>query len=208
MEPSAATAVRRDSPPVISDPADPRVRLVDAGAAIPHARLDVRYATANNFTGKTLYPIARCLLRKEAVEKLKLAAQRLYKQGIGVVLHDCYRPHSIQWKLWDVIPKEGYVANPRKGSVHNRGCAVDLSLYDLSTGKTLEMPSEYDEFNRKAWHSWKNAPALQLRNREVLRAAMTQAGFRANPMEWWHYELPRAGRYPLLDVPLDARVAE
>jgi len=175
---------------------------VDAAARIPDALLDVRYATSHNFTGRPLYPVARCLLLPGTAARLERAAARLRRQGLRVVLHDCYRPRSVQRALWAAMPKVGYVADPATGSHHNRGAAVDLSLADPA-GRPVALPTGYDAFGPKARAgATEGIPPAARRHRRLLRAAMEAEGFRVNPAEWWHYDAPEAAGAPLLDVPL------
>jgi D-alanyl-D-alanine dipeptidase len=178
--------------------------LVDAAGLIPDALLDVRYATADNLTGRPLYPVARCLLLPGPADRLARAAARLRRQGFRLVLHDCYRPLSVQRALWAAMPKVGYVADPASGSHHNRAAAVDLSLADAA-GRPVELPTAYDAFGPRARAGATEgiSPAAQ-RHRRTLRAAMEAEGFKVNPAEWWHYDAPEAAGAPLLDVPLDA----
>ncbi len=176
--------------------------LVDVTTAIPDAMLDLRYATENNFLGKKVYPDgARCLLRPETMERLQKAADALREKGYRIRLYDCFRPRSVQWEMWKILPKPGYVADPRKGSHHNRGTAVDLGL-STPDGREVEMPTPFDTFSRAAHHGYAGASKAAIRHRELLREAMERAGFRKNRMEWWHYSLPNAGRLPVLDEPL------
>lgn len=178
--------------------------LLEVSTRLPDAVIDLRYATADNFMGKAVYPPdARCLLLAPSLERLEAAARTLRAQGFRLKLHDCYRPHHVQYELWKVLPKPGYVADPKTGSNHNRGGAVDLSLVTLDGG-VVEMPSPYDFFGRAAHHGFDGGTPESRRNRERLRAAMTDAGFTINPMEWWHYDLPSARRYPLRDEPFTA----
>jgi D-alanyl-D-alanine dipeptidase len=175
--------------------------LVEVTTRIPDAVVDLRYATADNFMGKAVYPSeARCLLLEGAVRRLERAAQELRQKGYRLRLYDCYRPHSVQWELWKVYPKPGYVADPRTGSNHNRGGAVDLTLIQLDGG-VVTMPSAYDFFGEAAHHRYLGGNAQARANRQTLRAAMTSAGFTINPMEWWHYDLKEASRAPLRDEP-------
>lgn len=176
--------------------------LVEVKQVIPDVVLDLRYATGQNFLGRKVYPDgARCLLRKETVERLDVVAKALRKQGLRLRLYDCYRPRAVQWEMWAILPKPGYVADPRKGSNHNRGTAVDLTLADAA-GKELEMPTGFDSFEKAAHHGYAGAPQSAIRHRELLREAMEAAGFVKNRMEWWHYDLPRATKFPVLDEPL------
>ncbi len=176
--------------------------LVDVSRAIPDAVLDLRYATDRNFLGRRLYPAARCLLRPEVASRLARAAARVRALGWRLRLWDCYRPLSVQWEMWRVRPEPGYVADPRQGSNHNRGAAVDLTLA-APDGAELQMPTPFDSFEPRAHASaTAGVPAAARRHRDALRAAMEAEGVRVNPMEWWHFDAPGAGRYPVLDVPL------
>lgn len=197
---TAAFSARGDSG--AREAAGERALLVEVQEVIPDAVVDLRYATKENFLGRAVYPPnARCLLRREALEPLEKAADALRKQGYRLKLYDCYRPRSVQWEMWRILPRPGYVADPRKGSHHNRGVAVDLTLTDAH-GVEVEMPTPYDTFTRAAHHGYAGASAAAKKHRELLREAMERAGFRKNRMEWWHYDLPRAGRFPVLDAPV------
>jgi D-alanyl-D-alanine dipeptidase len=178
--------------------------LLDAAPLVPDALLDVRYATADNLTGRPLYPVARCLLLPGPAARLARAAARLRTQGYRLVLHDCYRPLSVQRALWAAKPVVGFVADPATGSHHNRGAAVDLSLADLD-GHPVEMPTAYDAFGprARAGATAGISPAA-LQHRRALRAAMEAEGFAVNPAEWWHFDAPEWQGAPLLDVPLTA----
>jgi D-alanyl-D-alanine dipeptidase len=184
-------------------PAGDASALVDVAPLIPRAVLDVRYATANNFTGKALYPSARCLLRREVAGRLVRAAARLERQGYRLRLYDCYRPLSVQREMWKAFPRAGFVAEPKKGSLHNRGAAVDVGLSGPD-GAELPMPTPFDSFERRARVDARDGiPADALRRRDRLRAAMEAEGFLVNPVEWWHYAARDARTFPLLDVPVD-----
>jgi len=149
--------------------------------------LDVKYATTENFTGKVLYDCETCLLRKVAAEAL-IAAQRHFQQeGYAIKIYDCYRPHSVQKMMWEMVPDPRYVADPSKGSMHNRGLAVDISLIDLSTGKELEMGSDYDFFGQVSHHAYTKLPDNVIANREYLKNTMAEFGFDPITSEWWHY---------------------
>jgi D-alanyl-D-alanine dipeptidase len=176
--------------------------LVDAAEVIPDLIVDLRYATSNNFLKRRLYPEgARCLLLATMADRLARAAERLRQRGFRIKVYDCYRPLSVQRQMWKVMPQPGYVADPRRGSNHNRGAAVDLTLADLD-GSEVEMPTAFDTFDAAAHHGYAKAPPTAARNREILREAMEQAGLRKNRLEWWHYELPQAERLPILESPL------
>jgi len=178
--------------------------LVDVTTVVPDLVVDLRYATSDNFMKKQVYPSdARCLLLDRSAKQLGQAATTLRAQGLRLKVYDCYRPHSVQYELWKIMPKPGYVADPRPGSNHNRGGAVDLTLVSTDGG-VIEMPSGYDFFGPAAHHSFTGASSEALRNRARLLTAMEAAGFKKNPMEWWHYDLPGAARYPLRDQPFSA----
>ena len=175
--------------------------LVDVASRIPDAVVDLRYATPDNFIKKQVYPKgARALLVPEAADKLAAAAEALRKKGFRLLLWDCYRPRSVQEELWKVVPKKGLVADPKTGSHHNRGAAIDLSLLDKD-GKPVEMPTGFDDFSKASRHWYQGGTEVSRKNRDTLREAMEAAGFKRNPMEWWHYELPDAVKYPLRNDP-------
>ena len=175
--------------------------LVDVTTVIPDVIVDLRYATSDNFMKKAVYPPnARCLLLTRAVKQLVTAADALRAKGFRLKVYDCYRPHAVQYELWKIMPRIGYVADPKTGSNHNRGGAVDLTLATID-GTAVEMPSDYDFFGAAAHHSFTKGTATSLANRATLRTALEQAGFIKNAMEWWHYELPDAVKSPLRDDP-------
>ena len=169
----------------------------------PTIKLDIRYATRNNFLGRPVYKEARAFLQKPAAEALVRAHQRLRPQGYGIVVHDGYRPWAVTKTFWDVTPldKKIFVADPSQGSRHNRGCAVDLSMYELSTGKIVQMPSEYDEMTERAHINYACATPEAKRLREMLRSAMEAEGFAVYEPEWWHYDYKDWKQYPILNVP-------
>ena len=165
-------------------------------------KLDVRYATDNNFVGKTVYPEARAFLQKPAANALLKVHRQLKKQGLGLVIFDGYRPWTITKLFWEVTPedKRKFVANPEKGSKHNRGCGVDLSIYDLKTGAQIPMPSGFDEFTERASPDYKGGTDEERRNRETLRRMMEAAGFTVNPNEWWHFDYKDWQKYAIYDI--------
>jgi zinc D-Ala-D-Ala dipeptidase len=176
--------------------------LVEAKAQIPDLVVDLRYATEDNFLKKAVYPKdARCLLLPESAQRLKAAADTLAKQGFRLKVWDCYRPHAVQFEMWKIFPKPGYVAEPKAGSNHNKGGAVDLTLVTLD-GKEVEMPTAFDTFSKAAHHGYDGGTAESRKNRETLKAAMESAGFTKNAMEWWHWDLPDAKSRKILDLPL------
>lgn len=165
-------------------------------------KLDIRYATDNNFVGKTVYPEARAFLQKPAAKALLKVHKNLKNQGLGLMIFDGYRPWRITKLFWEVTPgdKRKFVANPAKGSIHNRGCAVDLSIYDLKTGKLVEMPSEYDEFTERAAPDYKGGTEKERANRDLLRKMMEAEGFTVNKNEWWHFDYKDWQKYGIYDL--------
>jgi D-alanyl-D-alanine dipeptidase len=170
----------------------------------PTLRLDVRYATSNNFLGRKIYPEARVFLQKEAAEAVIRAHRKLRGRGYGLMIFDGYRPWSVTKLFWDETPesKRPFLADPKEGSRHNRGCAVDLTLFDLKTGRELAMPSEYDEMTERAYPDYAGGPETPRRLRDLLRAAMEAEGFTVYPTEWWHFDYKDWQEYAILDVPL------
>ncbi|MBX3028349.1 D-alanyl-D-alanine dipeptidase [bacterium] len=183
-------------------PAATPAALVDAAALIPGLRLDLRYATPRNFTGRALYATPRCLLRPAVVERLARAQQAATAQGLGLKVYDCYRPLSVQRAMWTLVPDERYVADPAKGSRHNRGAAVDLTLVDAS-GRELAMPTGFDDFSARAHRDYQDLPPAALANRARLERLMTEAGFTGLPTEWWHFDADGWERFEVLDLPLN-----
>lgn len=176
--------------------------LIDLQALIPDAIFDIRYATADNLTGRPLYPFPAAFLRRSSAEKLVVAAGELRLKKLRLVIYDAYRPHSVQKALWAAKPDSRYVADPAKGSSHNRAGAVDLGLAD-ERGRTLAMPSDFDEFGPRARHGASGASPEARRNAGTLKAALEKAGFESLLDEWWHYRDPDAKDWPLLDIPFD-----
>lgn len=177
--------------------------LVELVRLDPTIKLDVRYATARNFVGRPVYTEARAFLQRPAAEALLRAHRALREKGYGLLVFDGYRPWSVTKLFWEVTPPRlrDFVANPRQGSKHNRGCAVDLSLYELATGREVEMPSPYDDFTEKAAPGYPGGTDAQRAARDLLRAAMEAEGFTVEPNEWWHFNHRDWRLYPILDVP-------
>lgn len=195
---SALLAAPEKPPP----PPPPPPELVDAVEAVPGLALDVRYATENNFTGKKLYDVARCLLRPQVAKDLAKAQAFLKPKGYGLKVFDCYRPFSVQKKMWEVMPVNGLVAPPAKGgSNHNRGAAVDITLIKLD-GSEVEMPTGYDDFGKAARINSTLPTKEAQRHRTILQDAMIRAGFKPMYMEWWHFDADTPLQYKTLDVPL------
>jgi D-alanyl-D-alanine dipeptidase len=176
--------------------------LIDLQALIPDAVLDIRYATKDNLTGRPLYPFPAAFLRRSSAEKLKVAAADLRSKGLRLIVYDAYRPLSVQKALWAAKPDSTWVADPKKGSSHNRGGALDLGLADAG-GKALPMPSAFDEFGPLARHGAAGAAPEARGRAEILKAALERAGFDSLAEEWWHYRDPDAKSWPLLDIPFD-----
>ena len=183
-------------------PAD-LVELVTLDSTI---KLDVRYATPNNLAGRAVYAEAHAFLQRPAAEALVRAHRALKASGFGLLVFDGYRPWRVTKLFWDVTPpdKREFVADPAKGSKHNRGCAVDLSLYDLRTGAEAEMPSAYDEMSPRAYPDYAGGAAAARERRDLLRRAMEHEGFTVEPNEWWHFNYKDWAQYPIMDVPFAA----
>jgi D-alanyl-D-alanine dipeptidase/kynurenine formamidase len=179
--------------------------LVELTTLDPTIHLDVRYATANNLVGRPVYTQARAFLQRPAAEALVRVNQALRKQGYGLLVFDGYRPWAVTKTFWDLTPagKKVFVADPRKGSKHNRGCAVDLSLYSLDTGKEVAMPSAYDEMSERAYPTYARGSKEARDRRDLLREAMEREGFFVYPYEWWHFDYKDWRAYPILDVPFE-----
>ncbi len=190
---------RNQKPETPSARPDDFVELV---ALDPTFVIDIRYATENNFMKKKVYPVAKAYLRREAAEALVRVQARLKPQGLGLKIYDGYRPLSVQKLLWAIKPDDRYVADPKKGSKHNRGAAVDLTLVDLATGAEREMPTGYDDFTeRAAPHDEHCTPAAR-KNRTTLQEAMTAEGFEIIDSEWWHFDYRTWKRFEISDHPI------
>jgi beta-N-acetylhexosaminidase/D-alanyl-D-alanine dipeptidase len=204
---AAASSVRAAGP---AAPATPEAAgLVDVATAAPDIRLDIRYATPDNFTHVAVYPAPRCFLRADVAARLARVQAELEKQGLGLKVYDCYRPFSIQKKFWALVPNEDWVARPvekdgkpASGSKHNRGAAVDLTLVDAS-GNELPMPSGFDDFTEKARRDYAGGDPAARANAKRLEAAMRREGFEPLPTEWWHFDGPGWQGYDLLDAPIN-----
>lgn len=176
--------------------------LVELVKLDPTIKLDIRYATFNNFLGTPVYTQARAFLQRPAAEALLRAHRELKSRGYGLIIHDGYRPWYVTKIFWEATPedKKIFVANPATGSNHNRGCAVDLSLYDLATGKEVKMPSGYDEMTNRAYPDYAGGTADERARRALLRQAMEAQGFTVNPTEWWHFDYKDWQQYPIGNV--------
>jgi D-alanyl-D-alanine dipeptidase len=176
--------------------------LVELVKLDPTIKLDIRYATKNNFLGRPVYKQARAFLQRPAAEALVRVNQKLRAQGFGVVIFDGYRPWSVTKAFWDATPadKKMFVADPATGSRHNRGCAVDMSMFELATVKLVQMPSEYDEMTERSHINYECASAESKRLRGILKTAMESEGFAVYEPEWWHYDYKDWKEYPILNV--------
>lgn len=174
--------------------------LVDIQTVSRAIKLEMRYATTNNFMKRKLYPVSRCILRSVVAKQLAKVQLELELQGLGLKVYDCYRPLSVQRQMWQVVTDERYVANPAKGSRHNRASAVDLTLVDLN-GKELEMPTEFDDFTTRAHSDDLTASPLARQHSQLLAAVMTKYGFIPLPTEWWHFDAVGWQNFPVTDVP-------
>jgi D-alanyl-D-alanine dipeptidase len=179
--------------------------LVELALLDSSIHLDIRYATSNDFLGTPVYSQARAFLQRPAAEALLRVQQKLKPLGYGLLIHDAYRPWYVTKIFWDATPTEGkiFVADPAQGSRHNRGCAVDLTLYDLATGKPIEMPGTYDEMSPRSFPDYPGGTSLQRWHRDLLRRAMESEGFTVYEAEWWHFDYKDWKEYPILNVPFE-----
>ena len=179
-----------------------RPDLVELVALDKTIHLDIRYATASNLVGRPVYPEARAFLQRPAADALVRVSAAVRKLGYGLLVFDGYRPWSVTKVFWDVTPpdKREFVADPAKGSKHNRGCAVDLSLYSLSDGHEVTMPSAYDEMSPRAYPAYSGGSDAERRARDLLRRSMEAEGFTVEPNEWWHFNYRDWARYPILNL--------
>lgn len=198
-DPEAGDREPEDGEPAAEAPLDYDPELwLEVQALDPSIVLDIRYATEDNFVGEPLYPCGRCFLRPEAAAAVVEAHQALQEAGYGgLKLFDCYRPTPIQARLWEVSPDPRAVAPPSKGSMHNRGLAIDLTVIDRE-GQELDMGTAYDAFSERSYHGFRGLTAEVRDNRKALLQAMESAGFRPLKTEWWHYTLKGVSR-PLAD---------
>jgi zinc D-Ala-D-Ala dipeptidase len=176
--------------------------LVELVKLDPTIKLDIRYATSNNFLSTPMYSQARAFLQRPAAEALLRAQRALREKGYGLEIHDAYRPWYVTKMFWDATPddKKIFVADPKEGSKHNRGCAVDLTLYDLRTGATVKMPSGYDEMSERAYADYHGGTDDERTRRAILRQAMEKEGFTVYPQEWWHFDYKDWKQYPIMNI--------
>ncbi|TVZ14803.1 D-alanyl-D-alanine dipeptidase [Maribacter sp. MAR_2009_72] len=169
------------------------VRLADYSDGFA---FDLRYATQNNFLKEQVYDCAECYTRVKTVKALLAANADFHKNGVKIKFFDCYRPNSVQYKMWKIVPNPQYVANPVKGSIHNKGGAVDITLVSL-TGEELDMGTDFDFFGKRAYHDNYDLPKQVLDNRKLLKETMEKHGFWSTRTEWWHYNLQGASNDPI-----------
>lgn len=182
---------------------NPNLELVDIKKTIPSVVLDIRYATKNNFMQQVMYKQARAFARKPVVEKLKLIQASLRKKGYGLKIYDGYRPYAVTVSFYEKASDKNFVANPSKGSKHNRGCAIDLSIIDLKTGKDVPMPTPYDSFEAAAAPHYTDLPPQIIKNRDFLINTMQANGFKVIYNEWWHFDFIGWQAYDLMDIPFE-----
>ncbi|GGH12311.1 M15 family metallopeptidase [Pedobacter zeae] len=182
---------------------NPDNELIEIKKAIPTVKLDIRYATRNNFMRQVMYKQARAFARKPVVEALKKIQKELSKKGYGLKIFDAYRPYAITVEFYKKASDKNFVANPANGSKHNRGCAVDLTLIDLKTGKELTMPTPYDSFSAAAAAKYKDVSLEARKNRDLLIAVMAKYQMNVLENEWWHYDFSNWRTYDLMDIPFE-----
>jgi zinc D-Ala-D-Ala dipeptidase len=188
----------KQTPPTETGPFRPH-SLVNVATLDSSIRLDIRYAGTDNFLSAPVYESPRAYLQRPAAEALLRAHNRLKQSGYGILVHDAYRPWFVTWIFWEATPPQlkDFVANPARGSKHNRGCAADVTLYDLKTGAPVEMPSLYDEMSERAYPGFPGGTPLQRQLRDLLRTAMESEGFTVYEYEWWHFDYKDWRHYPI-----------
>jgi len=182
---------------------NPNNELIEIKKAIPNIKLDIRYAAKNNFMKQVMYKQARAFARKPVVESLKKIQRELNKKGYGLKIFDGYRPYAITVEFYKKASDKNFVANPAKGSKHNRGCAVDLTLIDLKTGKEVAMATPYDSFSAAAAANYEQVPAAVKKNRDLLITTMKKFQLNVLDNEWWHYDFSGWQHYDLMDIPFE-----
>lgn len=183
--------------------ANPKKKLVELKKVIPGIIIDMPYATVHNFTHTVLYRSPVAYLHEAPANALKAIQEDLRGKGLALKIHDAFRPFSVTCVMWRMVPDRHYTANPRKGSNHNRGLAVDVTIINLKTGKELDMGTAYDCFNDSAHHAFTNLPEHVLANRRLLKYEMWKHGFGLVPTEWWHYQWHNDQDYEVIDLDFD-----
>lgn len=179
---------------------DATMELADLEKVIDNVVLDIRYATANNFTSEVIYQSSKAYARKPVAAALQLVQDSLASLNLGLKIYDAYRPYAATLKFYDVYPDTDFVADPKKGSRHNRGCAVDVSLVNFATKQELVMPTAFDDFSEKAHSTYIDLPEPALQNRAILIGVMSHFGFSVISTEWWHYDFNGWEKFPLMDL--------
>lgn len=179
---------------------NPDFKMIDLREFGKNLKFDIRYATKNNFTKTIIYPKAEAFARKPVAESLVKANDSLLKLGFRIKVFDAYRPYQATIKFYEVYPDTDFVADPKFGSRHNRGCAIDLTLVDAKTGLEIKMPTTYDDFTEKAHPDYADLPEEIIKNRDLLIEVMTNFGFSVYPSEWWHFDYQGWERFPLMDL--------
>lgn len=196
--------VRKGKGYTFSIQTDTLKRMVALKKYLQPLTIEWKYATTDNFTKSILYKKPEAFARVEVAKALQKIQQELKTKGLGLKFFDVYRPYHVTKKMWQIVPDERYAANPAKGSGHNRGAAVDVTLINILTGEELEMPTKFDDFSEKAHHNYQNLSAEALKNRAILKSVMEKYGFVSISTEWWHYTLPNAAqRFEILDLSFD-----
>ncbi len=189
-------------PPEEKNPLFKKPDLIDVTKLDESIKLDIRYASTENFLGTPFYTSARAFLQRPAAEALVRVHKKLADKGYGLLIHDAYRPWFVTKMFWDATPEKHhtFVADPLQGSRHNRGCAVDLTLYDLKTGRPIIMPGLYDEFSDRSYADYPGGTSSQRWHRDLLRRAMEDEGFSVYHAEWWHFDYRDWRHYPIMNV--------
>lgn len=180
--------------------ANPEKELVDLEKIIPDMVMDIRYATTNNFMKEKIYTLSKAYARKPVAEALKKAQKEFKNMGLGIIMYDAYRPYKATVKFYELYHDTTYVASPYRGSRHNRGCALDMSIVDLNTKKEVKMPTEFDSFKKAAWPSTPIADPEARKNRELIIKVMKNNGFKVNSSEWWHFDFIGWQKYEVMDI--------
>ncbi|MDF3820273.1 M15 family metallopeptidase [Leptospira sp. 96542] len=181
---------------------DPNRELINL-ETIPDIVLSIKYATPNNFTGQVIYGQARAYARKPLANALKKAQMEFLKLGYTIQIFDAYRPYRATVLFYEIIKDTRYVASPKTGSKHNKGCAIDLTLVDKNTKQELKMPTDYDAFQKAAWANAPVSDPEAKKNRQTLIQVLSQFGFRVNQSEWWHFDFLECPNYEVLDIPFE-----
>ena len=209
VKPTAPLAQLRAKALKLSPPAEPgpfrEPDLAELASLDAGLHLEIRYARYDNFLSSPVYTQARAFMQRPAAEALIRVLHKLQPLGYGLLIHDAYRPWYVTKIFWDATPPEGkiFVSNPQEGSKHNRGCAVDLTLYDLTTGRAIEMPGLYDEMSPRSFPNFPGGTSLQRWHRDLLRRAMESEGFTVNEDEWWHFDYKDWKQYGILNIPFE-----